>query len=208
MNKPKILKKGDPETIKYMNYVRSLKHGGSAKNAGYVRKMEAESKLLLHKVTNPSKHLQNKYGNQQQQEPQPIFDQQDNLDFNVAKPKKKKVTKTKQLTEAEEDRINEERVNKINKLESLKAQLVECRKELGKENSTYMDVLDEVRNRKKLKQTDRTNLEQAVRSKYVKNIDKIKAKYKDVFQFISNNKLNDDDLNSVHKYINDKMKSL
>lgn len=211
------------ENVKILNDIWQKKYGGSAKTAGYVRRMEAEGKLLLHKVTNPSKHLQNKYGNIQLPEPepqpepvyeQPIFNENENVDFNVGKPKKK-TTKNKLPTEAEEERQQaqhrkelEEKQNKIKKLENLKAQLVECRKELGKENTKYMDVLEEVRNRKGMKKDDRTNLEQSVRQKYVKNIDKIKSKYKEVFQFISNNQLNDNNLNAVHKYISDKIKSL
>ena len=208
------------KNIEYLNNLWKEKHGGSAKNAGYVRRMEAEGKLELHKVTNPSKHLQNKYGQQPQQqlpipepEPQapqheaPIFYDNENVEFNVAKPKKK-IQRTQQPTEAQEERAQEERITTVNYLQNLKANLVALKKELGKENSKYLDVLEEVRTRKGLKKDERTNLEQEARNRYVNNINKIKQKYKDVYQFIKNNRLNDNDLNNVHQYIRDKIKSL
>lgn len=93
-------------------------------------------------------------------------------------------------------------------LQNLKTKVTECSKELGKENSKYMNVLEEVRSRKGLKKTERAELEQAVRNKYVKNIDKIKSKYKDVFQYIKHNKLNENDLSNVHQMIRQQIKSL
>lgn len=226
IKKPKRLIKGDPETIQYMNYIRSLKYGEGQKD-GYIRRLIAEKKIDLSKMKSPSQWLLNKYGEVAQQQhiqepPQqqsaqhesPIFEPNENVEYNVGKPKKKQVNKnilTEAQEEAQEQRTRKELEAKqqtIKKLQDLKTSLVELRKALGVENSKYMNVLEEVRTRKGLKKIDRTNLEQAVRQKYIKNVDKIKIKYKEIFQYIQSHGLNENDLNSVHKYISNQIKSL
>lgn len=212
------------ENIKILNDLWQGKyHTGAGQKDGYIKRLIAENKFDLSKIKNPSQWLLNKFGEvAQQQQPvpepepqapqheQPIFQPNENVEYNVGKPKKKKAvnSSSRQLTEAQEEKAQEQRVNKNNYLQNLKTNLVECRKDLQKENSKFMDVLDEVRARKGLKKTERTELEQAVRSKYVKNINKIKGEYKSVFQYIRSNGLNENDLNSVYKYISNQIKTL
>jgi hypothetical protein len=45
--------------------------GGTAKNAGYVRRMEAENKIVFDKIHNPSKYMIDKYGNKHAEECHP-----------------------------------------------------------------------------------------------------------------------------------------
>ena len=47
--------------------------GGGNKNAGYVRRMEAENKIIFHKIHNPTKYMINKYG-AIVQEPEPQYE--------------------------------------------------------------------------------------------------------------------------------------
>jgi hypothetical protein len=105
--------------------------GGTAKNAGYVRRMEAENKIILDKIHNPSKYMIDKYGNKHAEpeyhpepvfhhEPAPqdahdlpLFTENEQIDFNVGKKPKKKTNKNKQPTEVQEERIVVEKQKEI-----------------------------------------------------------------------------------------------
>src|SRR5688500_17593408 len=82
-------------STRWNNYKHSLISGGGGKNAGFVRRMEAEKKIQFQKITNPSKYMINKYGQSVPIEERPDshtveatplsrFD-----DYHVGKPKKK-----------------------------------------------------------------------------------------------------------------------
>lgn len=205
---------------------------GTLKNAGYVRKMEAMDKIIFNKIHNPSQYMIDKYGNQQklpEPEPEPehhhehhheapLFEEHEVVDFNVAKEKpKKKITKskTREPTEAEEEREEEKRRKELEHkkkvlagYELLKKQVVECKNKLQKENNTYFDVLNEVAHEKGMKKDAREEKKQKVIRKHLANIKKIKDDYPFVYQYIKKHKLNENDLNEVHKYIRTQISKL
>jgi hypothetical protein len=50
--------------------------GGTVKNSGYVRRLEAENKIIFDKIHNPSKYMIDKYGNEHvepEYHPEPKF---------------------------------------------------------------------------------------------------------------------------------------
>jgi hypothetical protein len=175
------------------------KEGGSAKNAGYIRRMEKENlnakknvkNIDLTKMKNPSKYMQQKYGKKPvitvpsflnrnlrkvqkpkkvkkvvdpepeydqpvfepeplPIEPEPLFKDNEVVDYNVGKPKKK-VNKVKKRTptEVEEERQQIERQKELenkqkilSELELLKKKVLECRKVMDSENNKYRTNLD------------------------------------------------------------------
>ena len=54
------------------HFIFSIQGGGN-KNAGYVRRMEAENKIIFHKIHNPTKYMIDKYG-VIVQEPEPQYE--------------------------------------------------------------------------------------------------------------------------------------
>jgi hypothetical protein len=88
--------------------------GGNAKSAGYVHRMEKERKIIFDKISRPSKYMFEKYGNKVSL-PEPVhvveYDDaptvfhNDVVDYNVGRPKPKKVAaKNRGPTEVEEER--------------------------------------------------------------------------------------------------------
>jgi hypothetical protein len=201
--------------------------GGTAKNAGYVRRMEAENKIMFDKIHNPSKYMIDKYGNKHAEpeyypEPEfhhepapldaheaPLFAENEQVDFNVGKKPKKKVTKTRTPTEAEEERQEETKRKELEKkkklldeYELIKKQIVECKTQLQKENNTYRNVLEDIqKNKERLKKKDKEERQEQVILKHLSNIKKIKEAYPQVFEYIKSHKLNENDLNEVHKHV-------
>jgi hypothetical protein len=193
--------------------------GGNAKNAGYVRRMEAENKIDFPKIHNPSKYMINKYGNQHVVEyhPEPIhhepaphdaylFAEHENFDFNVGKEKPKKTKVNKQPTKVQEDREREARQNELERkkkvldeYELLKKQLVEFNKKLQQENNDYYKKLEELRKRKDITKVKKLDVQEEIIVEHVGTIKKIKEGYAKVFQYMKTHKLNESDLNGTHK---------
>jgi hypothetical protein len=216
-----------------------LYFGGTAKNAGYVRKMEKLNQIQFHKISRPSQWMINKYGNNQipvhqpvaeQQyedfvpdvthhntnEPRQIFNDNENLDFNVGTNKKKKnKNNNKGPTESQQEREEKKRQDKIDQLTDLlidtkeiKNNVAKYKLALQKEKNTYNTVLDEVnQNKEKLKKLEKENKIQRIIAKHSANNKKIKEQYNDVIQYIKDNKLSDD-LNVINNHIRTKIKNL
>jgi hypothetical protein len=215
--------------------------GGTAKNAGYVRRMEAENKIIFDKIQNPSKYMIDKYGNKHAEpehypEPEyhyeavhhepaphdahdlPLFTEHETLDFNVGKDKPKKPKKKSKLhipTEAEEERQEQERLKELerkkkllNELELLKKQIVECKNKLGKENNNYHKLLEELKHRRGITKLKKADRQEEIIVEHLSNIKKIKGEYPQVFQYIKQHKLKQDDLNEMYKHVGQIMKKV
>ena len=210
----------------YFHVPHELLHGGSA-HSGYVQRMEYEKKIQFHKISRPSKYMINKYGttaaaptidyddapadNGQDYGPAdngPLFDDNENVDYNVGKQKPKRVAAKKRgPTEVELDRLRsahrEEREAKqkqVDELRQLSKLVVECHKMLQKEDNTYDEVIDELKHRKGMKKVDKSELQEKIIAKHHANIKKIKQQYSIIFQYIKKHKLSDD-LNQAYKHI-------
>jgi vacuolar-type H+-ATPase subunit I/STV1 len=212
-----------------------LYFGGTAKNAGYVRKMEKLNQIQFHKISRPSQWMINKYGNNQihvqephyedfvpdvthhnNNEPRQLFNDNENLDFNVGtNKKKKKKNNNKGPTESQQEREEKKRQDKIDQLTDLlndtkeiKNNVAKYKLALQKEKNTYNTVLEEVnQNKERLKKLEKENKKQQVIQKHLANNKKIKEQYNDVIQYIKDNKLSDD-LNSINNHIRTKIKNL
>jgi hypothetical protein len=206
--------------------------GGTAKNAGYVRRMEAENKIEFDKIHNPSKYMIDKYGNKHAEpeyhpEPDfhyepapqdahdtPLFKDDEQVDFNVGKKPKKKNNKNKQPTEAQEESADLEKQKELEnkhklmqELESLIKEIVECKKLLGQEDTKYHNAREELQ-KKRWKKSEKEEIEQTLGINWRKNRQKIKSKYKNVINYVQKHKLNEDNLSDAHKHINAEMKKL
>lgn len=212
-----------------MTFKENEKVGGSAKTAGFVRRMEAEGKLIFHKVSNPSQHLINKYGKQSEPakgtyEDEPLFDNNETLEFNGSKPKKKNKSKSKEISEAELERQEElkkkqleEKEKYLNYLLKLKNDTLKIKKELQKSKSDYFDFLDllkaphwnnlkrELEEKRKTK-VSKIQITEEAHQKHHNNIIKIWNKYTDLKKFINDHKLNIDNLNEIYSFINEQLK--
>jgi hypothetical protein len=239
------------------------KEGGSAKNAGYIRRMEKENlnakknvkNIDRLKMKNPSKYMQQKYGKKPIQPspaflnrnlkkatkikevkkvtepipeyvPEPLFKDNEVVDYNVGKPKKK-VTKVKKRTptEVEEERKQIERQKELenkqkllSELESLKKKVLECRKVMETENNKYHTNLEYLKpgNWSKFKRilekdgrknVNKDTIQEEIIAKNRSNLKKIKDKYPEVFQYMKTHKMNDN-LNDMYKHINEQIKKL
>jgi hypothetical protein len=181
--------------------------------------MEAERKIIFDKISRPSKYMIEKYGNKvsipepvhvvEYDDAPTVFYNDDVVDYNVGRPKPKRVSaKYRGPTEAEEERQErarraaaERRYAVIEEHEQLKASVVQCRTELQKEDGLYMNALDELKLRKGMRKTAKDELEQKIISKHHDNVKKIKTKYPLIYQYVKTHKLNANDLNAVHKHI-------
>ena len=133
----------------YFHVPHELMHGGSAKS-GYVQRMEYEKKIQFHKINRPSKYMINKYGTAAtidtpiDYDDGTLFDDNDNVEYNVGKQRPKKVpAKKRGPTEAEEDRLKraqreqrEAKQKEVDQLKQLGKLVVECHKMLQKEDNT------------------------------------------------------------------------
>ena len=210
----------------YFHVPHELLHGGSA-HSGYVQRMEYEKKIQFHKISRPSKYMINKYGttaaaptidyddapadyghDDGPADNGPLFDDNENVDYNVGKQKPKRVAAKKRgPTEVELDRLRsahrEEREAKqkqVDELRQLSKLVVECHKMLQKEDNTYDEVIDELKHRKGMKKVDKSELQEKIIAKHHANIKKIKQQYSIIFQYIKKHKLSDD-LNQAYKHI-------
>jgi hypothetical protein len=193
-----------------------LLHGGSAM-IGYVQRMEYEKKIQLNKISRPSKYMINKYGSDHHvddtptdygHDDGPLFDDDDNVDYNVGKQKPKRVAAEKRgPTEIEEERLErtqreqrEAKQKQVDELKQLCKLVVECHKMLQKEDNTYSDVIDELQHRRGMKKAAKSELQEKIIAKHHANIKKTKQQYSMVYPYIKTHKLSDD-LNQVHKHI-------
>jgi len=82
----------------YFHVPHELLHGSSA-HSGYVQRMEYEKKIQFKKISRPSKYMINKYGAEHHDDTPAdygnddgaLFDDNDNVDYNVGKQKPKRV---------------------------------------------------------------------------------------------------------------------
>lgn len=129
-------------------------HKGGNAHSGYVRRMEAENKLVFNKVSRPSKFLINKYGSHNDHDHSPLFDDNDDVEYSVGKLKPKRTTaKNRGPTEVQQKR-EEAQLRKVQReqqerkqkqwdeLDQLKKLVMECHKILQKEDKTYEGVID------------------------------------------------------------------
>jgi hypothetical protein len=213
-----------------------MMEGGTAKNAGFVRRLVAENKIILDKMKNPSKYLIDKYKVFYEPEPEPepeyeypsppspprspppLFAEDEITDYYVGihKAKKKKVPKGSP-TEAQEDREKARREAEQRKelehkdklretLTSLKNQIVEYKKKIGAEETAYQNALKSLKNMKGRKK-EKVELEQKVIQKYRAMTKRIIDSYPLLFQYIKDNKLKND-FNKVYKYIRSQISRL
>ena len=206
------------------NNYRDTIVGGSAKNAGFVKRMEAEKKIAFQKISRPSKFMINKYGNKEvpivpasdhdhdgyedyyvdHREPTPLsrFD-----DYHVGKVPKKKVNNKNRLTKVQEERLEAEKRKKVDEshrirdnLESLKKMVTECKTKLGKNETEYMKQLNALKSRKGLKKVQKDELQEQLIVSNHQTINNIKHSFKELSEYMKRNKLAD--LNLVYKHIN------
>lgn len=241
-----------------LNLLRNM-HGGNAKNAGYVKRMEAEKKIVFDKIHRPSKYMIDKYGNMQAVAPQPVvpspsflkrnlkkkpkkkqkakepeyehpplvfhhepemeaplFHEHEIVDFNVSnkKPKKKVTKSNRSPTEAEEERQEvlrqkelERKQQLLHEYENLKTKVLECKKQLGKEDTLYHKSREELKG-KRWKKTEKAEIEQELGNRWRANRKRIMEKYPEVFQYIKKHKLNANDLTEVSKHIKNNINAL
>ena len=200
-----------------------LMQGGTAKNAGFVRRLQAENKIIFDKIHNPSKYMIDRYGHQvepmDQDEPQyedehliapplpqtngsPIFQPNEVIEFNVAKEKPKKTKPNRTVpTEAEEDKREEARQKEIESLELIRKQMVECKFKLDADENRYRNALKELKSKKGMRLNQKEEFEQKIIEKHLANMKKIRGSYPKVFQYLKEKKLNKNDLNAAQKFI-------
>jgi DNA repair ATPase RecN len=143
--------------------------------------------------------------------PKKIFNEDEEIEFNVGKAPKKKAPKAKEHipTEIEEERIElakqkdlERKQKELERLESLKSQIPECRKLIQEENDMYYKVLEQVRqNKERRKKKDKEEYEQKVIQKHRSNLKKIKDKFSNLFQYAKQHKLDENNLNDIYKHV-------
>jgi len=205
----------------YFHVPHELLHGGSA-HSGYVQRMEYEKKIQFHKISRPSKYMINKYGTEHYDDTpadhgyddvpadnSPLFDDNENVDYNVGKLKPKRVAaKNRGPTEVEVDRLEraqreqrEAKQKQVDELKQLSKLIVECHKILQKEDNTYREVIDELQHRRGMKKVAKSEMQEKIIVKHLANIKKIKQHYSMVFQYAKKHKINENDLNQVHKHI-------
>ena len=209
------------------NKYRDTIVGGSAKSAGFVKRMEAENKIAFQKISRPSKFMINKYGDKvpiipasdhdhdgyedyyvdHHHEPSPIsrFD-----NYHVGKVPKKKVNNKNKLTEVQEERLKAEKRRKENELhlarqhlELIKKMVTECKTKLGKNETEYMKQLNALKSRKGLKKVQKDELQEQLIVANHQTINNIKRSFKELSEYMKQNKLTD--LNLVYKHVNNKI---
>jgi hypothetical protein len=206
------------------NKYRDTIVGGSAKSAGFVKRMEAENKIAFQKISRPSKFMINKYGDKVPViEEQPYDDYGDNHvdhhepspisrfdDYHVGKVPKKKVNNKNRLTEAQEERLEAEKRRKEDEihlarqhLESIKKMVTECKTKLGKNETEYMKQLHTLKSRKGLKKVQKDELQEQLIVANHQTINNIKRSFKELSEYMKQNKLAD--LNLVYKHVNNKI---
>jgi hypothetical protein len=193
--------------------------GGSARS-GFVQRMEWEKRIQFNKISRPSKYMINKYGTAAAivhddtpadygHDDGPLFDDIENVDYHVGKQKPKRVAaKRRGPTEVEEERLQqaqreqrEAKQKQLDELDQLKKLVVDCQGLLRKEDNTYRDVIDELQHRRGMKKVAKNELQEQIVVKHHANIKKIKQQYSMVYQYVKKHKLNETDLNHVHKHI-------
>jgi hypothetical protein len=204
------------------NNYRDTIVGGSAKNAGFVKRMEAEKKIAFQKISRPSKFMINKYGNKVVVEEPHYDDYADNHidhhveptplsrfdDYHVGKVPKKKVNNNRSaLTEVQEERLEAEKRKKVDEshrirdhLESLKKMVTECKTKLGKNETEYLKQLNALKSRKGLRKVQKDELQEQLIVANHQTINNIKRSFKELSEYMKRNKLTD--LNLVYKHIN------
>jgi hypothetical protein len=173
-------------------------HGGNAKSAGYVKRMEAEKRIQFAKISRPSKYMINKYGTfepvDETYDDTPLFDNDDVVDYSVARtPKPKAKAKNRGPTEAEEERAERARRAEQERREAEAAEraaehaalmksVLDCKKAMQMEENKYMAVLDELKHKKGMRKAAKEEMVQIIIAKHRSNISKIKEQYPQVYR--------------------------
>lgn len=209
---------------RWSNY-RDTLIGGSAKSAGFVKRMEAEKKIQFEKISRPSKYMINKYGNRVEV-PVPLEDDYGNNDdydnhveptplsrfdnYNVGKPKKKVSKDRNSLTEVQEERLEVEKRKKEDELhkarqhlESLKSMVTEYKSKLGKQENAYHKELNDLKHKRGLRKTQKDELQEQLIVNHHKTVNRMKTLYPQLFAYMKQNKLAD--INLVFKHVNNKI---
>jgi hypothetical protein len=209
---------------RWSNYQDTL-IGGSAKSAGFVKRMEAEKKIQFQKISRPSKYMINKYGNRVEVH-EPFEDYGNNDDdydnhvdptpisrfdnYNVGKPKKKVKNNKSALTEVQEERLEAEKRKKEDELhkvrqhlESLKLMVTDYKSKLGKQENAYHKELNDLKHKHGLRKTQKDDLQEQLIVNHHKTIKQMKTLYPQLFAYMKQNKLAD--INLVFKHVNNKI---
>lgn len=193
-------------STRWNNYKHSLISGGGGKNAGFVRRMEAEKKIQFQKITNPSKFMINKYGQSvpiddlahddyYTPEPTPLsrFD-----NYHVGKPKKKHSSDRNRLTEVQEEQLeNELRRKELEKdkirqhFESLKQMVTDYKRQYGVLWTQYTKQLDELKSKRGVSKQKKSDLQKELIVNNHKNINKLKSSFPKLFEYMKQHKLVD-----------------
>ncbi len=205
-------------STRWNNYKHSLISGGGGKNAGFVRRMEAEKKIQFQKITNPSKYMINKYG---QSVPIADYGHDDNYDnhtveptplsrfgnYHVGKPKKRPNKDRSRLTEVQEEQLeNERRQKELEKdkihqhFESLKQMVTDYKRQYGVVWTQYTKQLDELKSKRGVSKQKKSDLQEELIVNNHKNINKLKSSFPKLFEYMKQHKLVD--INLVYKHIN------
>lgn len=209
---------------RWSNY-RDTLIGGSAKSAGFVKRMEAEKKIQFQKISRPSKYMINKYGNRVEVH-EPLEDYGNNDDnyetnieptpllrfdnYNVGKPKKKVNNNRSALTEVQEERLEAEKRKKEDELhkvrqhlESLKLMVTDYKSKLGKQENAYHKDLNDLKHKRGLRKTQKDELQEQLIVNHHKTVNHMKTLYPQLFAYMKQNKLAD--INLVFKHVNNKI---
>jgi len=205
-----------PELVEAMDHVASHLEGGS-KASGYIQRLEAEKKIIINKMKNPSKNVIKRYGpkmvpdSEYPEYPEypeyqePLFAPDEITDYNVGKEKPKK--KRNGPKEAEEDRAREKRAEeerkkqaRIDHLETLKKQITEAKRKLGLEDQKYRNALKELQGTR-MRKAQKDEWQNKIVKKHYSNNQKIYIAYPDLLQYIKLNKLDRKDMNQVYKHV-------
>ena len=197
-------------STRWNNYKHSLISGGGGKNASFVRRMEAEKKIQLQKIKNPSKFMINKYG---KSVPIEDYGHDDNYDshtveptpllrfdnYHVGKPKKKQSSDRNRLTEVQEEQLeNERRRKELEKdkirqhFESLKQMVTDNKRQYGVLWTQYTKQLDELKSKRGVSKQKKSDLQEEL---VVNN-----QSFPKLFEYMKQHKLVD--INLVYKHIN------
>jgi hypothetical protein len=209
-------------STRWNNYKHSLISGGGGKNAGFVRRMEAEKKIQFNKITNPSKFMINKYGQSVPIEDYDDLAHDDNYtpvttplsrfdDYHVGKPKKKHNKERNRLTEVQEEQLeNERRQKELEKdkirqhFETLKQMVTDYKRQYGVLWTQYTKQLDELKSKRGVSKQKKSDLQEELIVNNHKNINKLKSSFPKLFEYMKQNKLVD--INLVFKHINNNSK--
>lgn len=204
-----------------MDLNKLLKLGGRLKEAGYIRRLIAEKKIDISKINAPSEWLKLKYQlnnniiTPPDAQEEPIFNATEQVDYNVGK-EKQKSKPTKQPTEAQQERDEENHRKLIHTINLIKTELQEYRKKIQLENSKYHEQLDYLNaphwgkykkelQEKGMKNITKDNVRELLIKRHRKNLEKLDKDYDSLIKYINANKLDKRNYNEILTHLNSKL---